>query len=424
MSYTNHRATLLFWLRYQKENKKGLVPIYCRITFDNKQWNFSSGAFIRPHQWDGVNKRALPGTEGYLVINSVLEGTQRKFEQAVFELNSFNIELSLDKIKYLYNGGKITYFTEAIVVPKLRELLREFIQYKSNLISENCLEKYEQYHKRIGEFINAKYMQKDIELDKVKLKFMDELYLHCRTKLNYSFASTNKLLAHLKSALNFAILHEYISTNYVASYRCAKYGSRKEVIFLNSEQLNKLYHLQLKSDKLERVKNLFLFQCFTGLAYIDLYTLTLANIKHENNKFWIIKERQKSGVTSNIPLTEDALMIFNKISFLPIENLSSFEVDKTEKIINCISNQKYNKYLKELGKSANLDLTLTTHVARKTFATITLNNGNVSIESVAKMLGHANTKITQSTYTRVLNTRIETEMKDFRFIDAVKLVNT
>ncbi|MBL7837626.1 MAG: integrase catalytic domain-containing protein, partial [Bacteroidetes bacterium] len=196
-----------------------------------------------------------------------------------------------------------------------------------------------------------------------------------------------------------------------------------ELVFLDTNQLNKIYTHDFRSEKLNRVKSLFLFQCFTGLAYIDLKTLTAEDIKHDGKQFWIIKERQKSGVTSNIPLTPEAISIFNEISFIQIDKISNKETDKDSPVIKCLSNQKFNLYLKEMSRDLGIEIKLTTHVARKTFATMALNNGKVSIESVAKMLGHANTKVTQSTYTKVLNSRIENEMKNFRFIETLNVAN-
>lgn len=419
MSTLMNKMSVLFWLRKKETfDTYGYKYIVMRVTYGGERWEHSLQIKIKPKDWDSENFCIRPGLDYLDLDRAKLEATKRKIEQIQIDFATNDVPITMSRIKFLFNGGDISYFIHGRKNPSLAIICQEFYAKNCHLVSEATLEKHRVYQKRLFEFVKHLHMQDDISIELVKLKFLDELYMYCRTKLKYGFNSTQKFISYIKAIVDYAVLHEFIPSNTIRSYKCAKYGAKKEVLFLNEEQLQKLYDFKFNNDRLNNVKELFLFQCFTGLAYVDLYTLEEKNIKFDNGQYWIIKERQKSGVTSNIPLVPESLALLNKLSFKELGQRKKTEGN----FIKCLSNQKYNKYLKEVGKIIGLNFELTTHVARKTFATITLNKGNISIETVAKMLGHANTKVTQSTYSRVLNTRIEKEMSNFSFINQPLLI--
>ena len=179
----------------------------------------------------------------------------------------------------------------------------------------------------------------------------------------------------------------------------------KEVVreYLSEIEIEQLINKEFKSERLELVRDIFVFSCFTGLAYVDVKQLTLDNISIgiDGDK-WIFKNRQKTDTTSKIPLLPTAQEIINKYSEHP--------VCKNEKrLLPILSNQKMNAYLKEIADVCEINKDLTFHIARHTFATtITLSNG-VPIETVSKMLGHTNLKTTQH-YAKILDKKISEDM--------------
>jgi site-specific recombinase XerD len=188
--------------------------------------------------------------------------------------------------------------------------------------------------------------------------------------------------------------------------------------FLSQEEVLTIYTKQFKTERLNLVKDIFVFSCFTGLAYIDVKNLTKSriNIGIDGGK-WIFTHRQKTETASHIPLLPIAEEIIQKYKEHP-------QCVNEDKLLPVLSNQKMNGYLKEIADICEIDKNLTFHLARHTFATsITLSNG-VPIESVSKMLGHKNLRTTQH-YAKVLDKKVSEDMailKD-RFYSLAKNVN-
>lgn len=164
---------------------------------------------------------------------------------------------------------------------------------------------------------------------------------------------------------------------------------------------------EIKFERLALVRDIFLFSCYTGLAYIDVKQLTSLNIKIGIDGFkWIFTNRQKTETKSNIPLLPMAEEIIAKYKDQP-------QCINQGKLLPILSNQKMNAYLKELADMCNINKELTFHIARHTFATtVTLTNG-VPIESVSKMLGHRNLKTTQH-YAKILDRKVSEDMMNLR----------
>ena len=168
--------------------------------------------------------------------------------------------------------------------------------------------------------------------------------------------------------------------------------------FLTDDEITRIMEKEFSTPRLESVRDIFIFSCFCGLAYIDVANLTQDNIVTLDGKKWIMTRRQKTHVESNILLLDIPLMIINKYK------------GKTNdgKLLPILSNQKMNAYLKEIADLCGIRKRLTYHLARHTFATMMLSKG-VPVESVSKMLGHANIKTTQI-YARITNKKIEHDM--------------
>jgi site-specific recombinase XerD len=177
--------------------------------------------------------------------------------------------------------------------------------------------------------------------------------------------------------------------------------------FLNESELKSLETKKLTANRLEYVRDLFVFSCYTGLAYIDVMQLSTGNILlGTDQEYWIFTKRKKTENTVRIPILPKAFMLIEKYKCNP----KSVSADK---IFPPISNQKINDYLKEIATLCCINKNLTFHIARHTFATtVTLTNG-VPIESVSKMLGHSKLSTTQ-VYARVIEQKLSQDMKALR----------
>ena len=219
--------------------------------------------------------------------------------------------------------------------------------------------------------------------------FMNYLLRDKHLQRNY----VNREISFLKGVLKFAVQKEIIKINPISDIEL-RHEKPKPIVALSQDELNLLMKHRFASLRLQQVADLYIFQSFTGFAYCDVMDFDYKkHTKVVNSKTWIFKTRVKCDAEAIIPLFDEAVAILDKYAFsLPV-----------------ITNQKYNAYMKEISEILGIEKKLTTHTARKTFATLKLNDG-FSIESVAKMLGHNSIKITQSTYAQVGVLRIENDM--------------
>ncbi len=210
-----------------------------------------------------------------------------------------------------------------------------------------------------------------------------------------------KHIQRFKKITNFCIKNNYITKDPFVGFKISYKKTNR--VYINKDELYILKNIKLNSS-LNKVRDIFLFACYTGLSYIDLYNLNIKNIQKGNDGLeWIYIKRHKTDIPSNVPILPYALYILN--------------IYKTQNNINgifpMISNQKTNKSLKQISHLCNFNKKLTFHSARHTFATtITLTNG-VPIETVSKMLGHNNIKTTQI-YAQVIESKISSDMLKLR----------
>ena len=172
--------------------------------------------------------------------------------------------------------------------------------------------------------------------------------------------------------------------------------------FLTDEEVLQIVNKELNVPRLELVRDIFIFSCFTGLAYIDVANLTPDNIVMLGGKEWIMTKRQKTSVETNVLLLDIPKRIISKYSH---------QTYRDGKLFPILSNQKTNSYLKEIADICGIKKNLTFHLARHTFVTLCLSKG-VPMESVSKMLGHTNIRTTQI-YARITNKKIEHDMEQF-----------
>lgn len=241
----------------------------------------------------------------------------------------------------------------------------------------------------------------DIQLNEIKLSFASEFehFLTVHHKLQSN--TTMKYIKILKQILNYAISLEWIHSNPLNSFRCS-YQSPDRVV-LTQEEIDVMYNKEMPNTRLEHVRDVFIFACYTGYAFSDVALLESSSIvRGIDGEMWIQANRVKTNVKENVMLLDIPLNIINKYKEHKI-------CIAKNKLLPVISNQHYNSYLKEIAVICNINKHLTSHIARHTFATtVTLANG-ISLESVSAMLGHASIKTTQI-YAKVVQSKLSSEM--------------
>lgn len=202
--------------------------------------------------------------------------------------------------------------------------------------------------------------------------------------------------------VNLALKNEWLERDPFAKFKKTFTKTNREC--LTEMELKTVELKEFKIERLSFVKDLFVFSCYTGLAYIDVMQLTPGSITFGiDGDMWLFTNRQKTDTNVKIPLLPKALEIIEKYKEHP-------KAQADETLFPIISNQKLNSYLKEIADLCGITKNLTFHLARHTFATtVTLTNG-VPIETVSKLLGHSSIRTTQI-YAKVVERKVSEDMK-------------
>ena len=261
-------------------------------------------------------------------------------------------------------------------------------------------ERYETCMKLTQEFMRHTYHRDDLYLDEVDRRFVEEFEFYLKTHRGCCHNTATKYLKNFKKITRIALAREWMQRDPFAEIRFSLQPVKREMP--EKAEIERLMHKEIDIPRLAQTRDLFIFCCFTGLAFSDIKQLAPEHIVTDmQGHRWIRKPRQKTGNMCNIPLLEIPARILQRYRTDP-------ECVAHNVLLPVSSNQKMNAYLKELADICGIRKQLTTHCARHFFATYTLANG-VSIESVAKMLGHSDTKMTRH-YAKVLDQTILREM--------------
>lgn len=392
------KITLHFYAKSTKANGTGLIPIYVRLTVDGKRFEYSTKKFIEPSKWSNELSKMKGNSEEARSINSLLDFTKNRINEIQFELLKDGISPNIEEFKNKLLGIKER---EHHLIPIFKEHNRKIKELLGIEYALGTLERYETSLKHTKDFLSWKYNLTDINIEKIDHSFITEYEFYLRSERKCANNTAVKYIKNFHKIINQCLANGWLIKDPFVNYK----SKVKEVVreYLSEIEIEQLINKEFKSERLELVRDIFVFSCFTGLAYVDVKQLTLDNISIgiDGDK-WIFKNRQKTDTTSKIPLLPTAQEIINKYSEHP--------VCKNEKrLLPILSNQKMNAYLKEIADVCEINKDLTFHIARHTFATtITLSNG-VPIETVSKMLGHTNLKTTQH-YAKILDKKISEDM--------------
>ncbi|MBB6126379.1 site-specific integrase [Mucilaginibacter lappiensis] len=404
MSTTNNTFGVAFYLKKQKTTQAGKSPIYARITVNGKRIEISVKRSIEENNWNPAKGMAKGSREETIKLNKYLDqfkaGIIDSYQQLLLQKKFITAELLKEKV----TGADQAGFT-------LCKLMDYHNNEQSQVLEPGTMKNYYTTQKYIKEFIKERFKTNDKYLSELSYKFITdfEYYLRNRTpEKGQKPLNNNGLMKHIErfsKMVNLAVRLEWIDRNPFHAYQLKFDKVERE--FLTKAELERIENKHFNIVRLQVVKDLFVFSCYTGLAYIDVFNLTPANLieKSENN-IWIMTNRQKTNESVKVPLLPKALAIIEKYKGHP-------QALAEGKILPTLSNQKLNSYLKEIADMCDITKPLTFHIARHTFATtVTLTNG-VPIETVSKLLGHAKLTTTQI-YAKVIESKINDDMAQLR----------
>jgi site-specific recombinase XerD len=385
-----------------KTNKKGLAPIVLRLKYQNQTEQLFTGLKIYPKNWNKDKCIVKPGEPEFKVMNVHLNDLKIKAHQQfsiMFQNENVYLREIIDHFKGKETGPILLLDLAKNYNLKLKE--RVGIDYKIA-----TYKKYQITEQKLIAFIKS-LGKSDIRLKDLSNEFIVDFNTFMKQYYGNDQNTTCKHLKNLKTYIKYAVSKGWLLKSPFNDFRISY--KPKEKPYLSMNELLQLEKHEFNVPKLELVKDLFLFQCYTGLSFSDLMELKGINLTTGiDGNFWIIKNRLKTDVRSAIPLLPKALIILNKHNCNYVNNLSEslFKVGKI---------QSYNAYLKQIADFTGIQKQLSSHAGRRTFAsTVALTNG-ISIESIAKMLGHSNSRITHQ-YARVSDLKIANEMDKIRKI--------
>ena len=382
-----------YYVRSNYENKQGKSPLMIRIFLNGEMLNLgSSGLNIDKKLWNNSTSRMKGRTVEALNVNAQLDKISISL-QNIFKQYKDDPDLSLDKIKSVYLGKDRPKITFLEFYDKYLEDVKFMIGAGK---TKATYDKYSATKKHFMKFLELKYGRKDIRPKELTHVMVHDFDIYLRTTGGLKSNSATKTLKFFKTIVIFAQKCGVMTHDPFLNHHF--HLEHVDRGFLTDEEIQLIMKKEFPTQRLEQVRDVFIFSCFCGLAYIDVANLKEDNIVELDGKKWIMTKRQKTNIPSNILLLDIPLRIIDKYK----------GKTKGGKLLPILSNQKMNSYLKEIADVCGIKKTLTYHVARHTFATMTLSKG-VPIESVSKMLGHTNIKTTQI-YARITNKKIEEDM--------------
>ena len=391
-------VSILFYPKKRSSDNDGLVSLYARITVDGQRSEFSLGKRIEVRRWCAAGGKLRGTTKQVSELNTFLDYVRNRCYRIHEELIKNGEPLSAQHITDNYLGkGKKQWM--------LLEIFQNHNDEMESLVgteyASGTLQRYKTALKHCKHFITFKYNRKDIPLEKVDYGFITGMEHFLKSKKKLGHNSTIKYIINLKKVIRIAYANEWISRDPFFYWKAS--WKTRERKYLTEEELQRLLDTPFQNQRLERIRDIFVFCCFTGLAYIDVKNLTEEAICIDvNGQKWIKTHRRKTKSLSSIPLLPIAKQILKKYQEHPF-------VLSGKSILPVSTNQKSNAYLKEVAAACCIKKNLTTHLARHTFATtVTLSSG-VPIESVSKMLGHTSLNTTQI-YAKVVDRKLIEDM--------------
>ena len=405
---TRSTFSLLFWVNTSRLNNNQ-VPVYARVTVNGKRVNISLKRKVILSEWDSAKSKLKGSNQEAKLFNRFLEQVRSQIYLAYEQLLSENKLITAQAIKARYLGEDEQH----------RSLL-ELFEYHNTTMSKNLHKDTMRHYKTTQSYLKS-FLSKKIKTDNIYLSNLDysfivdfEYYLKAHEPTDHQRKISNntamKHLQRLRKMLTMAYHLEWIDRDPFVRFKSS--FEKREREFLSESELLRLENFHSPVNRLNIVKDLFVFSCYTGISYIDLNKLTRDNIvKGIDGNDWLITKRQKTKTNVKIPLLDKALELVFKYENHP-------RVVANNGILPRLSNQRINAYLKEIADLCKIKKNLTFHIARHTFATtVTLSNG-VPIETVSKLLGHTKIATTQI-YARVIERKVSEDINALK----IKMIN-
>ncbi len=396
---TSHSFGVHFTIRKDRV-KDGKVQIYACITINKQKCFIALKQKIELKYWDDRRGAGKGCRQEINVVNNYLEEVRHTIGTYYHDLQLKGKSIKPETLKNAFLGVSNNEYT-------LKRLFNYHDETAKSILKWSTLKHYAVTQRYLLKFIQQAFKVPDIHLNEIDYRFIYdfEIYLRNHRPVDHQKPMNNngvmKHMIRLKKMIHLAIRVEWIAKDPFVNYKLKIVKVNRE--HLSEKELSTLENKDLRVERIEIVRDLFVFCSYTGLAYVDAISLNHDNLIQESDgDIWLRKTRQKTNTLINTPLLPQAIRILKKYQFNQRAQL-------TNTVFPVISNQKVNAYLKEIAAICGINKNITFHLARHTFATtVTLSNG-VPIETVSKILGHTKIATTQI-YAKVLEKKISDDM--------------
>ncbi len=396
------QMNLLFYLKKRSSYKSGPVAIYLRFNINGQRAETSTGKTCEPSRWNAQAGRASGTKEDIRTLNAYLDSLQTQAQELFRNMQIREEVLTAENVKNRFTGKEEKARTLVAVFEDHNQKMESLVGQE---FEKSTLQRYNTCLTHVQDFLKLQYNLSDIPVDKITFKVLNDFEYYLRSIRKCGNNSAIKYVKNLGKIVRICIGNGWLTVDPYTNYKPKTKKTQRTV--LTEEELIRLAEKQFSVERLSQVRDIFIFSCYTGLAYIDARKLKRSEvIKGIDGNLWIYTNRQKTDTLSRIPVLPAASAIIEKYADHPQS------VNKGL-LLPVMSNQKMNAYLKEIADLCRIHKPLTFHIARHTFATtVTLNNG-VPIESVSKMMGHTSIKTTQI-YAKVMDHKISEDMENLK----------
>lgn len=386
-----NKISILFLIAKSRINSLGKCSVRCRITYEQKRYEFATGLFINPNYWNAQKQKAFPPNTEHNQINTQLSLIKQNINQAFLFLQVQEKNFDVDDIYRQYKGENIKEDKSIMEIFNLHIAKQEkLIGISTTRVS---VRKFYQTKTHVKNFIKWKFNKSDYLLNDMKMSFITEFEYYLKAEKQFEQNTIHKTLQRFRQMVKIAVGLDFIAKDPFLLHKNKR--PKKQVIFLTKEELTEIEKHQFASLRLQQVADMFVFCCYTGLAYKEMSNLKPKDlVLGFDGKKWLNVFRQKTNRKYEIPLLTKAEEILDKYKGeLPI-----------------ISNQRLNAYLKEIAEIVGIEKNLTHHLARKTFASTILLYNDIPMEIVSELLGHSEMQTTQNHYAKVVKKKVSEMM--------------
>ena len=385
---------ILFLARWELE-KNGKVPLCARITIDGEKVKFSLKSEVSSAIWDPKSGRGKGQTKEALQLNRYLDSIKGQMIMHYHSLSEANEVVTASMVRDAFLGTNIKSNTLLAVFEEFNDRQEKLIGID---LAQSTFNKYDLTYRRLKEFLKVKMRKNDILLCQVNRNFVMDFEAYLKIEYSLDTNSSEKLMRIFKRITTMCFKNGQMPKDPFCDHKLKKV--KKDRGYLTKSELESIIDYKPDNKRLEKVRDIFLFCCFTGYDYSTTAALTDKNIvTDDDGSIWIETHRIKTGTLSKVKLLD-----------IPLSILKKYELKRDgDFLLPVMSNAKYNLYLKEIASICGIEKNVTSHLARHTFATTVTYANGVSIESISKMLGHTKISTTQI-YARIVDKTVSNEM--------------